>query len=207
MPNKAMCDLKDMGPEKYQKTIKRLMMPGVLAATIAKEISKDFPGMPIPLLAQKLRRARAAAEAASAKLRLEQANHQASQSRIEAVHDSSMQVLSDLISITKLQRSRIDRLYLEELGQRRPVRLLNTIIRDYCAQLAQVQKIQFDLGINEFKGPLSGMRGVIDKRTLPDGTHQELHVYEAVAAVEEIFRKRGIRMEQPELGAGVAEES
>jgi hypothetical protein len=73
MPIKTKCDLRGMGPEKYQKTIERLMMPGVLAATIAKEITKEFPGMPIPLLAQKLRRARAAAEAASARLKLEQA--------------------------------------------------------------------------------------------------------------------------------------
>jgi hypothetical protein len=207
MPIKATCHLQDMGPEKYKKTIERLLVPGVLAATVAKEISKDFPGMPIPLLAQKLRRARAAAEAASTKVKLEQANHKASQSRITDIHHSSMQVLSDFISITKLQRSRIDRMYLEELKQPRPIRLLNTIIRDYCAQLAQVQKIQFDLGINEFKGPLSGMRGVIDKRTLPDGTHQERHVYEAVSAVKEIFRKRGIKVEHPQVTAGIAEES
>jgi hypothetical protein len=183
-----------------------MMVPGVLAAAVAKRNQQRFPRYAYFILSQNLRRARSKADAASARIKPEQANHQASQSRIEAIHDSSMQVLSDLISITTLQRSRIDRLYLEELRQRRPIRLLNTIIRDYCAQLAQVQKTQFDLGINEFKGPLSGMRGVIDRRTLPDGTHQERHVYEAVATVEDIFRKRGISMEHPELSASVAEE-
>jgi hypothetical protein len=82
---------------------------------------------------------------------------------------------------------------------------LNGLINEYCAQLAQIQKAQFDLGINEFKGPLSGMRGVIDKRTLHDGTHQERHVYEAVQRVEEIFRKRGITLDQkdhPQLKEG-----
>jgi hypothetical protein len=76
---------------------------------------------------------------------------------------------------------------------------LNGLISEYCAQLAQIQKAQFDLGINEFKGPLTGMRGVIDRRRLPDGTHQDRHVYEAVQRVEENCRKRGITLEEPQL--------
>ena len=203
MPIKAKCHLEDMGPEKYQKAIERLLA-GVLAATVARDISKEFPGVPIPLLAQKLRRARAAAEAASAQLKLEQANHQLSQSRIKDIHHSSMQVLSALISVTLLQKARVERFYLKELQQAHPLPQLNGLISEYCVQLAQMQKAQFDLGINEFKGPLSGMRGVIDRRSLPDGTHQERHVYEAVQKVEEIFRKRGIQLEEPQLTEGSA---
>jgi hypothetical protein len=45
MPIKAKCHLTDMGPEKYKKAIERLMTPGVQAATVAKEISKEFPGV------------------------------------------------------------------------------------------------------------------------------------------------------------------
>jgi hypothetical protein len=199
MPFKAKCHLENMGPEKYRKVIERLLT-GVLAATVAKDISKEFPGVPVPLLAQKLRRARAAATIASAQLKLQQANQHLSQSRIKDVHHSSMQVLSDLISITKLQRARVDRLYQEELKLSQPIPALNRLINDYCAQLAQVQKTQFDLGVNEFKGPMQGMRGVIDRRSPPDGTHEERHVYEAVAAVQEIFRKRGIAA--PQLADG-----
>jgi hypothetical protein len=173
---------------------------------VAKDISEEFPGVPIPLLAQKSRRGRAAAEAASARLKLEQANHQLSQSRITDIHRSSMQVLSALISVTLLQKARVDRFYLKELQQSHPLPQLSGLINEYCAQLAQIQKAQFDLGINEFKGPLSGMRGMIDKRTLPDGTHQERHVYEAVQKVEEIFRKRGITLDpqtdHPQLKEG-----
>jgi hypothetical protein len=60
-PIKAKCHLEDMGPEKYKKAIEHLLA-GVLAATVVREISKEFPSVPLPLLAQKLRRARAAAE-------------------------------------------------------------------------------------------------------------------------------------------------
>jgi hypothetical protein len=207
MPIKAKCHLEDMGPEKYQKAIERLLA-GVLAATVAKDISREFPGVPTPLLAQKLRRARAAAEDALARLKLEQANHQAlikdQAERIKDIHHSSMQVLSALISVTLLQEARVDRFYLKELQQSHPLPQLNGLINEYCAQLAQIQKAQFDLGVNEFKGPLTGMRGVVDRRTLPDGTHQERHVYEAVQKVEEIFRKRGITLDQtdyPQLSA------
>jgi hypothetical protein len=201
MPIKARCHLEDMGPEKYKKAIERLL-DGVLAATVAKDISKEFPGVPIPLLAQKLRRARVAAEAASAQLKLEQANHQLSQSRINDIHRSSMQVLSALISVTLLQKARVDRFYLKELEQSHLMPQLTGLINEYCGQLAQIQKAQFDLGINEFKGPLSGMRGVVDRRSLPDGTHQERHVYESIAKVEEIFRKRGIPIDHPQLSDG-----
>jgi hypothetical protein len=63
-----------------------------------------------------------------------------------------------------------DRELYKKRNQSWPIPMLNTMIKDYCAQLAQVQKSQFHLGINEFKGPLYGMRGVIDKPTLPDDT-------------------------------------
>jgi hypothetical protein len=198
MPIKAKCHLEDMGPDKYQKAIERLLA-GVLAATVAKDISKEFPGVPTPLLAQKLRRARAAAEDALARLKLEQANHQLSQSRIKDIHHSSMQVLSRLINVADLQMARVERWYAEELKQSCPYPGLSGLINEYCDTLIKVQKLQFDLGINEFKGPLSGMRGVIDKRTLPDGTHQERHVYEAIARAEEIFRKHGIEIDHPQL--------
>jgi hypothetical protein len=120
MPIKAKCHLEDMGPDKYRKAIERLLA-GALAATVAKEISKEFPSVPIPLLAQKLRRARAAAEDALARLKLERANHQLSQSRITDIHHPSMQVLSALISVTLLQKARVDRFYLKELQQSHPL--------------------------------------------------------------------------------------
>jgi hypothetical protein len=57
MPIKAKCHLEDLGREQYHKAIERLLA-GVLAATVAKDISKEFPGVPIPLLAQRLTRSR-----------------------------------------------------------------------------------------------------------------------------------------------------
>jgi hypothetical protein len=59
--------------------------------------------------------------------------------------------------------------------------------------LAQIEKAQFDLGINEFKGPLSGMRGVVDRRSLPDGTPQERHVYESIAKSRRSFASEASR--------------
>lgn len=123
-------------------------------------------------------------------------------SRLKDIHHSAMQVLSRLINVADLQMVRVERWYAEELKQSRPYPGLSGLINEYCDTLIKVQKLQFDLGINEFKGPLSGIRGVIDKRNFPDGTHQERHVYEAIAAVEEIFRKRGINTENPELTEG-----
>jgi hypothetical protein len=202
MPIKAKCHLTDMGPEKYKKAIERLMTPGVHAATVAKEISKEFPGVTLLRLAATLARTRRALNADAMKIKLTQEYSKHRESRLKDIHHNSMQALSALISVTLIQKARVERFYQKELAQSNPLPQLNGLINEYCAQLAQIQKVQFDLGINEFKGPLSGIRGVIDKRTWPDGTHQQRHVYEAIAAVEEIFRKRGINMEHPELTEG-----
>jgi hypothetical protein len=195
MPIKAKCLLTDMGPEKYKKAIERLMTPGVHAATVAKEISKEFPGVTLLRLAATLARTRRALNAEAIRIKLVQEHSKNRESRLKDIHHSSMQALSALISVTLIQKARVERFFQKELA-------LNGLINEYCAQLAQIQKAQFDLGINEFKGPLSGTRGVIDKRNFPDGTHQERHVYESIARVEEIFRKRGINMEHPELTEG-----
>jgi hypothetical protein len=202
MPIKAKCLLTDMGPEKYKKAIERLMTPGVHAATVAKEISKEFPGVTLLRLAATLARTRRALNAEAIRIKLVQEHSKNRESRFKDIHHSSMQALSALISVTLIQKARVERFYQKELAQSNPLPQLNGLINEYCAQLAQIQKAQFDLGINEFKGPLSGTRGVIDKRNFPDGTHQERHVYESIARVEEIFRKRGINMEHPELTEG-----
>jgi hypothetical protein len=197
MPIKAKCHLEDMGPEKYKKAIERLMTPGVHAATVAKEISKEFPGVTLLRLAATLARTRRALNAEAIRIKLSQEHSKNRESRLKDIHHSSMQVLSRLINVADLQMARAERWYAQELKQSRPVQGLSGLINEYRDTLIKVQKIQFDLGVNEFKGPMSSMRGVIDRRTLHDGTHQERHVYESIAKVEEIFRKRGIPTEHP----------
>jgi hypothetical protein len=189
MPIKAKCHLTDMGPEKYKKAIERLMTPGVPAATVAKEISKEFPGVTLLRLAATLARTRRALNAEAIRIKLVQEHSKNRESRLKDIHHSSMQVLSRLINVADLQMARVERWYAEELKQSRPFPGLSGLINEYCDTLTKVQKLQFDLGINEFKGPLSGIRGVIDKRTLPDGTHQQRHVYESIARVEEILAR------------------
>lgn len=71
----------------------------------------------------------------------------------------------------------------------------NLVFNDYKQLLLDLQKIRFDLGLDEFKGPVSGglaMRGVKESLTFPDGTNVQKQVFEAVTTIEQIFDQRKI---------------
>jgi hypothetical protein len=203
--------LSSLGDERY-KSICTQLMNGVRPLHLVRLIKDNWGQYPetsaktlftiLTRHREQLRENKAKAAIAQEAGKIHIQNLQSSSAHIQNLQRSSLQVLGRLIGVADLQIARAERLYAEELKLTRPIPGLSGLINDYRDTLINIQKIQFDLGVNEFKGPMSGMRGVIDKRTLPDGTHQERHVYEAVAAVEEIFRKRGINMEHPQLSEG-----
>src|ERR1700683_5320609 len=73
-----------------------------------------------------------------------------------------------------------------------PVSSLNTVIDDYRDLLLSIQKIKFDLGLDEYKGVIPGLKATATSVIRPDGLTIQQQVFEAVETVEEIFRRRGI---------------
>jgi len=70
----------------------------------------------------------------------------------------------------------------------------NLVFNDYRQLLLDLQKIRFDLGLDEFKGPVSTTtaRGATQTTTFPDGMSVQKQIFEAVTTIEQIFDARKI---------------
>jgi hypothetical protein len=77
---------------------------------------------------------------------------------------------------------------------------INESMREYRNTLFELQKIRFDLGLDEFKGPTTGshgavMRAMSQTTTLPDGSSVQKQIFEAINTIEQIFDARNIPRE------------
>jgi hypothetical protein len=97
-----------------------------------------------------------------------------------------------LVGLCVLAEERVMRLIEKEKALPMPLNSLNEVMRDYAEFLLKLQKVRFDLGIDEFRGPTGQIRGTGMSVTLPDGTNVQRQVYEALGAAEEIFAKHQI---------------
>jgi hypothetical protein len=70
----------------------------------------------------------------------------------------------------------------------------NLVFNDYKTLLLDLQKIRFDLGLDDFRGPVTGMamKGLSQTTTLPDGSSVQKQIFEAVTTIEQIFEARQI---------------
>jgi hypothetical protein len=70
----------------------------------------------------------------------------------------------------------------------------NLVFNDYRQLLLDLQKIRFDLGLDEFKGPVSttSMKGAVQTTVFPDGMSVQKQIFEAVTTIEQIFDARKI---------------
>jgi hypothetical protein len=97
------------------------------------------------------------------------------------------------LPFTDDQRRRLaaNALLERELASNRRVVGLNKCIYDYKNLLISIQKIRFDLGLDEYRRGFPPATASAPNVTCADGTMEE-RVCEAVAIVEEIFDRRGI---------------
>jgi hypothetical protein len=116
--------------------------------------------------------------------------------QIKRIEGVTMAVLERMEELANVQRTRYLLLAEKEFGMSFPTGALltatNTVFTEYRETLKDLQKMRFDLGLDEFKGPLAGVRGTSSSMTLPDGTHIQRQMFEAVNTLEEIFAKRGV---------------
>ena len=69
---------------------------------------------------------------------------------------------------------------------------LNVVINDYRDLLLCIQKISLNLGLDEYKCVIPGIKATATSLTLPDGLKIQQQVFEAIEVVEDIFLRRGI---------------
>lgn len=66
---------------------------------------------------------------------------------------------------------------------------LSKEINDYRVLLLDIQKTQFDLGVDEYKGPLLAARMMTGSKVLPDGTVMHAQITEAVQVAQRAMRE------------------
>ena len=112
--------------------------------------------------------------------------------RIKLFHGSTLDCLDELIELAMIQQARVLALWEKEQQLNIPLSSLNFVINDYRDLLLSIQKIKFDLGLDEYKGVIPGVKARATSVTTPHDLKVQQQVFEAVTTVEEIFRRRGI---------------
>jgi hypothetical protein len=101
--------------------------------------------------------------------------------------------LDELVGLAAIQKDLVRQLWEKGRKSNAPSSNLNNAINNYERLLRSIQKMRFDLGLDEFKGVTAGVRARARSVTRPDDLEIQQQVFDAVTTVEEIFRRRGIR--------------
>lgn len=193
--------LQRLGEEKFTKILNALMR-GDSCRKVSRMIQQappagwgDLPDMGEEALAQSLNRLRAvSAEGAYGK---------DAAKRILAVHKPhvdrlahvSVRVLERMEELSEKKRGLVNALLDKATHDVMTYKSVNDAVDVYRQILLDVQKLRFDLGLDEFKGPVGGttsIKGAIQTTTFPDGMSVQKQVFEAVSVVEEIFNARRV---------------
>jgi len=100
--------------------------------------------------------------------------------------------IDELVEIANLQKIRLLGLFGQERKSGCILTQLNTVIRDYEDLLVGIQKMRFDLGLDEFKrGQL--LPTEIERRIQEETDRRDQEkVQEAIRLVDEIFERNNI---------------
>lgn len=198
--------LQALGDEKFGKIL-NLLMRGEPAMHVAREMQAQppkgwglFQDVAEKTLTQQLNRLRmAAAEGAFGK-RAAQRIAAGATPQVQMLERVSVRVLDRLEELCEVQRQRVMTLVEKEKNMPLPIgaqlTATNAVFNDYRELLLDVQKVRFDLGLDDFKGPMSHqihhVKAGMMSATLPDGTNVQKQVFEAVTTIEQIFDARKI---------------
>ena len=184
--------LHKLGPEKLQKIVNELMRgtPTVLVARLIQEWG-DASDVGEATLAKQLKRLHTAIENGAFGGELAQEARRKASVRIKLLHGSTVDCLDQLIEIANIQRERVLALWDKERIWNKPIFKLNAAIRDYKNLLLAIQKIKFDLGIDEYRRGFP-VRAPHTSPTQPDSAALAQRAREAAEMVEKIFATRGV---------------
>ena len=191
--------LHSLGDEKFQKILNALMR-GESAHGLARVLQEEwgeFQDVAFKTLTQQLNRLRlAAAEGAFGK-KVALAIQAGAAPQLKMLEGLSTAAIQRLEELSAMQRQRVMDLIAAEKAAKfqmsAPILVAhNGAITDYAKVLDQLQKMRLDLGLDEFKGVVPGVKGQSVSVTLPDGTNVQKQVFEAVTTLEHIFNERKI---------------
>lgn len=99
-----------------------------------------------------------------------------------------------LVKLANIQEGRVLALLEEERKSKSIILKLNTLIKNYVDLLCRIQELEFDLGLVAYQ------RGTPKEAIAAAARSEQLRhkqVFEAIAAVQHIFREEGIEEEKP----------
>lgn len=192
--------LQNLGEERFGKLLNGLMR-GETAMGLARMVQQQppegwglFQDVAEKTLCQQLNRLRIAAAngmygAAEAKRVLA-----VGKPNIDRLSHISVPVLARVEEVSEAQRTLVLVLLEKATAEKRTFTSVNDAVNNYRQTLLDVQKLRFDLGLDEFKGPVgtTTIRGASQTTTYPDGTNVQKQVFEAVNTIEQIFNARRI---------------
>jgi hypothetical protein len=114
--------------------------------------------------------------------------------QVRLLENVSTPVIARLEEMAQIQRDRVMKLVEKEEKWNTTMPIMNDVLESYRKMLLDLQKVRFDLGLDEFKGPVgvTTVRGAAQTTTLPDGTSIQKQVFEAITMVDQIFDARKI---------------
>jgi hypothetical protein len=182
-----------LGKDKFQRIVNELvrMTPVIMVARLIQQDWHDCQSVGEATLATHLKRLQTAiTNGAFGGDLAEQARSRASV-RIQLLHGSTLNCLDSLIEAAVIQRTRVLALYEQEQTLGKHIVGLNAVINDYRDLLVAIQKVKFDLGLDEFKRGIP-VRASETSITSPDGVTVRRQVLEAYSTLEEIMTRRGL---------------
>jgi uncharacterized protein YPO0396 len=191
--------LKDLGEDRFLK-IKNDLARGVSAMAVARTIQQEWGQLndvAEKTLTQQVNRLRLQmAEGVFGETLKEelQSTATALAPEVQRILRGTPNVMEKLGDVIFLQEARIKRLAEKEKAMPLPMTALNAVINDYVDQLGTLQKLRFELGLDEFHStqqPSLVGRGVITSTTLPDGTNVQKQAYEAYETANRLLAKHG----------------
>jgi len=195
----AFTRLQGLGEEKFGKILNALMR-GEPCAKIARWIQQappdgwgDFQGVAETTVMQQLNRLRRAAADGVFGAKESKRITEIGRPNIDRLAEISIPVLARAEELSDKQRELVMVLLNKAIKEERTYTSVNDAVANYEQNLLNIQKLRFDLGLDEWKGPASTtLKAGVQTTTLPDGTSIQKQVFEAVRAVEHIFEQRGI---------------
>jgi hypothetical protein len=101
--------------------------------------------------------------------------------------------MDGLVGLAVIQRDLLRRLWEKHRESNAPSPTLSKAINEYGRQLFKIQKLRFDLGLDEFKGVTRGARVEAPSVTRHDYWDTQRELFNAITVANEIFERRGIR--------------
>jgi hypothetical protein len=182
-----------LGKEKLQRIVNELMR-GTPAQMLARQIQQewgDAQDVGEESLARQLKRLHAAICNGVFGGELATEARRKASVRIKLFHASNVDCLDELIQLALIQKERVFILVERERLLGKPIASLSPMIRLYMDLLESVQKIKFDLGVDEYKRGVPMNRAAVIEAD-PCRIEQEQRVLEAISYMDEVFRRRGI---------------